>query len=110
MLVTGKFINEIPRGQGSAAVPGYNNVTLAKALREVFGNNVVFIADPSEETIREADAVIVSVGTVDSESVERPFALPSKEEAAVKKIVAANANTIVLVNSGSGHTHDRLGR
>ena len=102
VLVTGKFINEIPRGQGSAAVPGYNNVTLAKALREVFGNNVVFIADPSEETIREADAVIVSVGTVDSESVERPFALPSKEEAAVKKIVAANANTIVLVNSGSG--------
>ena len=102
VLVTGKFINEIPRGQGSAAVPGYNNVTLAKALREVFGNNVVFIADPSEETIREADAVIVSVGTVDSESVERPLALPSKEEAAVKKIVAANANTIVLVNSGSG--------
>lgn len=102
IVVTGKFINEIPRGQGSAAVPGYNNVTMAKALRETFGKDVVFVSNPSNEVLSTADAVIVSVGTVDSESVERPFALPSKEEALVKRAVNANANTIVLVNSGSG--------
>lgn len=102
ILYTGKFINELPRGKGSAAVKGYDNISPAAALREQFGRNIEFAASPTDEMISKADAVIVSVGTIDSESVERPFALPAKEEAFVKDIIAKNANTIVLVNSGSG--------
>lgn len=102
ILVTGKFLNEIPRGKGSAAVEGYNNVSLTAAMRDCFGKDVEFVRNPSKEAVQNADIVIVSVGTIDSESVERPFALPSKEEAFVKNIVSQNANTIVLVNSGSG--------
>ncbi|MBP3483146.1 MAG: glycoside hydrolase family 3 C-terminal domain-containing protein [Alistipes sp.] len=102
ILVTGKFLNAIPRGAGSAAVEGYDNVLLSAAMREVFGKNVKFAKEPTQEMVKNADIVIVSVGTLDSESVERPFALPAKEEAFVKGILGQNANTVVVVNSGSG--------
>lgn len=37
ILAAGQFLDEIPRGAGSAAVKGYNNVTLRQALEEQFG-------------------------------------------------------------------------
>lgn len=46
--------------------------------------------------------VLLSTGTIDVESFERPFALPKEEEAFIRTAVESNPNTIVLVNSGSG--------
>ncbi len=102
ILVTGRFLDEIPRGRGSAAVKGYHNISLRQALTQTFGPSVVFAAQPTEEQLKGADVVLVSVGTVDAEAIERPFALPSSEEKAVCKAVTLNPRTVVLVNSGSG--------
>ena len=102
ILAAGQFLDEIPRGAGSAAVKGYNNVTLRQALEEQFGDRVTFAEKPSKEQFAAADVVLVSVGTLDAESIERPFALPSSAEKLVQQAVGANPRTVVLVNSGSG--------
>ena len=102
ILAAGQFLDEIPRGAGSAAVKGYNNVTLRQALEEQFGDRVTFAEKPSKEQFAAADVVLISVGTLDAESIERPFALPSSAEKLVQQAVGANPRTVVLVNSGSG--------
>ena len=43
ILLTGKFVYEIPRGYGAAEVIGYNNVSLIDALQKVFGRTVYYI-------------------------------------------------------------------
>ena len=102
ILAAGQFIDEIPRGAGSAAVKGYNNVTLRQALEEQFGDRVTFAEKPTKEQFAAADVVLVSVGTLDAESIQRPFALPPSAEKLVQQAVGANPRTVVLVNSGSG--------
>ena len=81
---------------------GYDNVTLTAALREVYGDAVRVVEKPSREELAAADVVLLSTGTIDVESFERPFALPKEEEAFIRTAVESNPNTIVLVNSGSG--------
>ncbi|MDD2611201.1 MAG: glycoside hydrolase family 3 N-terminal domain-containing protein [Bacteroidales bacterium] len=102
ILVTGKFCFEIPRGYGAAEVIGYNNVCLMDALKKVFGRTVYYIEKPTDEDLKEADVVILSMGTLDRESQERPFNLPSEDEAFMKNIISKNAQTIAVINSGSG--------
>ncbi len=106
ILLCGKYLDIVPRTQdhpaASAAVKGYNNVTLAEALEKEFGTAVTIVANPTAEQLAEADVVLLSTGTLDMESFERPFALPEDEEAFIRMAVEANPNTIVLVNSGSG--------
>lgn len=106
ILLTGRFLNEVPRTgdnpAASAAVKGYNNVTLAEAMSEEFGDRVMVVEHPTREQLADADVVLVSAGTIDMESFERPFSLPASEEKFIQMAVAANPNTIVLVNSGSG--------
>lgn len=106
ILLTGRFIREIPRTGGStsssAEVLGYDNVSLADAVRAEFGDAVQVVERPTREQLAAADVVLLSAGTIDVESFERPFALPKEEEAFIRMCVEANPNTIVLVNSGSG--------
>lgn len=106
ILLTGRFLNEVPRTgdnpAASAAVKGYNNVTLAEAMKSEFGEAVSVVEKPSREQLASADVVLVSCGTIDMESFERPFALPTAEEKFIRMAVETNPNTIVLVNSGSG--------
>ena len=63
---------------------------------------MTFAEKPTKEQFAAADVVLVSVGTLDAESIERPFALPSSAEKLVQQAVGANPRTVVLVNSGSG--------
>lgn len=70
--------------------------------RSKFGSNIVVSETPDEDEVKAADMVILSVGTLDMESFERPFRLPTAEENFARMVVAANPNTVVLVNSGSG--------
>ncbi len=106
ILLTGSMLNIVPRTQdhpaASAAVKGYNNVTLAEAMKAEFGDNVTIVENPTREELAAADVVLLSTGTLDMESFERPFALPKNEENFIRMAVEANPNTIVLVNSGSG--------
>lgn len=106
ILLTGRFVDEVPRSGGntaaSAEVLGYDNITLLKALQAEFGDAIQVVEHPTREELEAADVVLLSVGTVDIESFERPFALPRHEERFIRQAVAANPRTVILVNSGSG--------
>ncbi len=102
ILLTGLFVDRIPRGLGSAEVDGYNHVTLRDALREIYGDALQPIAHPTDAELKSADVVLLSTGTEDSEGWDRPFALSAAEEQRVARIVALNPRTIVIVNTGGG--------
>ncbi len=107
LLVAGKFVDEVPstsnHRSASAYVEGYNNITLREALAAEFGAECVEVVEkPTDEQLASADVVLISAGTYDIESFERPFALPKDEESLIRRAVEKNPNTIVLVNSGSG--------
>lgn len=103
ILATGNFLDKDFNWVGASAdVRGYDSLTWRQALIKEFGKDITFVDKPTDAQISEADIVIVSTGTVDREAYERPFNLPSAENAQLKKIVALNPNTIVVVFSGSG--------
>jgi beta-glucosidase len=102
ILLTGKFVERNAHGGGAADVPGYNVITLLKAMKETYGERVEYVKRPSDEEIKAADYVFLSTGTNDSEGWDRPFAMPAEEEARVSHIVGLNPHTVVIVNSGSG--------
>lgn len=102
ILLLGEFIHKNATGTGAAYVKGYNQVTLHESLKKAYGDRIVYDASPSDATLRSAAHIIVSVGTVDAESWDRPYALPEGEERYLKRIVGLNSRVIVLVHAGSG--------
>lgn len=102
ILLLGDYIHKKACGGGSSYVKGYNQITQYQALHKLFGDNVHFDPSPTDEVIRNAKRIILSVGTEDAESWDRPFSLPVGEERYIKRIVDLNSNVIVLVNAGSG--------
>ncbi|MCX7987587.1 MAG: glycoside hydrolase family 3 C-terminal domain-containing protein, partial [Bacteroidales bacterium] len=102
VIITGHHANIVPAGQGSAYVEGYNKITLVQAMAQIFGNNALYIEKPSAEELKKAKAVVLNIGTADSEGYDRPFDLPEDVEKMILYIVENNPNTIVVVNSGGG--------
>jgi beta-glucosidase len=102
ILLTGEYTDEIAHGGGAATVEGYNQVTLQTALQDEFGEKLTTNKTARDEDIRSADAVILSIGTFDSEGWDRPFDLPDETEQLVLRVTGLNPNTVVVVNSGSG--------
>jgi beta-glucosidase len=79
VLVIGKFAKTVAEGLGSAKVEGYNKIKMIDALQKELGKGVTFIETPTDEQLKNASTLIVSVGTSDSESWDRPFALPEND-------------------------------
>ena len=102
ILVTGPYADKRARGGGAARVKGYNNITLLKALQTEFASRIEHISEASDEEIANAETVILSIGTFDSEGWDRSFDLPEADEQLVQRVTELNSNTIVIVNSGSG--------
>ncbi len=102
ILLTGRFVDTLPRGLGSAEVDGYNIVTLLDALRDTYGDALHHVANPTDADFKSADVVLLSTGTLDSEGWDRPFALPADEEQRILRVVTLNPRTVVIVNSGAG--------
>jgi beta-glucosidase len=102
ILILGEYAAKIAQGGGAAEVEGYNHVTLADAMTVIFGENAVYMDHPSDNNIREADLVVLNIGTFDSEGWDRPFELPSETNNEISRVSELNPNTIVVVNSGSG--------
>jgi beta-glucosidase len=102
ILLTGEFIEKIPMGGGSAKVLGYDNLNMLSALTGEFGDKINYLVKPTDDEIKNADVVLLSIGTHDAEGADRPFALPDSTNELVKKIAGLNKNVVVLVNSGSG--------
>ena len=102
ILLTGLFVESLPRGGGAADVEGYNVVTLQRAIKETYGDRATYVKEPTDEQLKSADVVMLSTGTSDSEGCDRPFALPESEEKNVQRVLSLNPRTVVIVNSGSG--------
>jgi beta-glucosidase len=102
ILVTGEFLEKLPQGGGSAAVEGYDNLLMLVALRNEFGNQMEYAENPSEDQIKSADVVLVSIGTHDSEGHDRPFDLPKGTDDEIIHYAGLNPGVVVVVNSGGG--------
>ncbi|HVZ62947.1 MAG TPA: glycoside hydrolase family 3 C-terminal domain-containing protein [Lacunisphaera sp.] len=111
ILLTGRFVEQLARGGGSAEVAGYDNVTLLQALTDAFGARLDYVPDPTDKQLQAADVVLLSTGTSDSEGWDRPFDLPPVEEERVGRAVTLNPRTVVIINAGGGINmtswHDR---
>jgi beta-glucosidase len=102
IVLTGEFVEVLAEGGGSAKVEGYDHVTMLAALTTMYGDALHYVKEPTDHDYKNADIVLISVGTHDCESVDRPFDLPAEMDARVQKAAAANPNTVVIVNSGGG--------
>lgn len=102
LVALGKYLNEVAHGGGSAYVEGYNNITLAEALKNEFADQIEMAEVSDEKKISAADIVILSTGTFDSEGYDRPFDLPKDELQTTLRVVNLSKKTVVIVNSGAG--------
>jgi len=92
--------------------PGPHKVVLEILGAPQFGEGALKIGIAQEGTLvnqsaidlaKKADAVIVAVGynaDIETEGADREFALPPGQVELIKKIAAANPNTIVTVTAG----------
>ncbi len=108
ILLTGMFVEQVPMGGGSAAVDGYNHVTMLKALQNEFGNKIEYSQKPTNEQVKNAQVVILSIGTLDSEAWDTPFDLPATVVSMVENIAQQNKNIVLIVNSGGGRNLTQL--
>ncbi len=102
ILLTGLYVENLPRGGGSAEVQGYNNVSLLQALKDTYGDRLDYVKEPTDAQLKSAEVVLLSTGTSDSEGWDKPFALPEAEEQRVTRMVSLNPHTVVIVNTGGG--------
>ena len=103
ILLTGLFVENLPRGLGSAEVQGYNTITLLQALKDTYGDRIDYVKNPTDEQLKSAPVVLFSTGTSDSEGWDRaPSPCPMPKEQRVSRAVSLNPRTVVIVNSGSG--------
>ena len=102
ILLTGEYSDKIPQGGGAAEVKGYDHVTMLAALKEVYGEKVTYIENPTDEEVRNFSHVIYSAGTFDSEGWDKSFDFSENINSEIKNIASLNKNTIVSVSSGSG--------
>jgi beta-glucosidase len=82
-------------------VEGYDVVSIIDALKKVYPN-IVYKEKATVDELKNADVVMVSVGTWDYEGCDRHFAISKEQEALVQQASRLNANTMVIVNSGGG--------
>lgn len=107
VLVTGVYTEKIPSGTGSSEVEGYDRVTLAQAMKEVYGDKVTVTGEATDEQIRKAGVVVVSVGQITAEGSDHSFCLDEAQEESILRAASLNPNVVVLVNSGSGMGMER---
>ena len=102
ILLTGEYSDRIPHGGGAAEVVGYDHLTMLSALKEIYGDKVSYIKNPTDEDISSATHIIYSTGTFDSEGWDKSFNFSENINTEIKHITSLNKNTIVSVSSGSG--------
>jgi beta-glucosidase len=101
ILLTGSYVEKIAGGHGAAQVEGYNKVTMLDALTREFSDQLEFISAPTDDQIKTAGVILLSVGTEDSEGWDKPFEQPDIEKT-VLNIAGKNPNVVVILNTGAG--------
>jgi len=102
ILVIGNFVSQNAHGGGAATVKGYDHVTLLDALKAEFGDRIRYESSPTEDDIKNAKHLILSMGTLDSEGWDRAYEMKPFDHLFTEYVVNLNPNTILLMNSGSG--------
>ena len=102
LIITGDYVVKLARGRGSAEVEGYDQITMLEAFKQQFGDALHYREAPNDSDVKDADAVIVSIGTDDREGIDRPFSLPGQTIAMLEHISSLNPRVIVIVNAGGG--------
>src|SRR5690606_21138942 len=59
ILLTGDYVENLASGGGSAAVVGYDIVTMLNALQNEFGTKLVYAMTPTDEQIKSADVILL---------------------------------------------------
>lgn len=101
ILALGEGHMETMSGGGSSFVKGYDHVLPFTALKTAF-ENIQYCASPTDADIQAAHCIILSLGTKDAESYDRPFELNRSEQRYINRIVGLNQNVVLLVNAGGG--------
>ena len=101
ILLTGQYVETLARGLGSAQVEGYNNITMLEAFTKEFGDQLEYIKTPTDNQVKSAGVILLSVGTQDSEGWDKPFEQPEIDKL-VLEMASKNPNVIVIVNTGGG--------
>ena len=102
ILLTGDYVTKLARGGGSAAVEGYDHVMMLDALKDVYQDDLMYCDDPSDEQIKSADIVLISIGTDDHEGYDIAFEFPDPVDEKILRYAQLNENIVVIVNSGGG--------
>lgn len=96
---------ESSSGRGSGNVKGYDHVTYLDGIKTRFPN-ADYKPHPSDEEIRSADYVLYFFEMRDKEGDDRPFELPEKTAAAIRRIAELNDQVIVVASSGTAFEMD----
>lgn len=102
ILLCGDYAKKLARGLGAAAVDGYNIVQMNKAFEQFYGSEIKYVKRPSKKQVEQADLVLLSIGTMDSEAMDKVNTFPEKVEKQILEMAALNPNVVVIVNSGGG--------
>ncbi len=104
-LIGSNARNTKPSGGGAAGFdPGKDFVTYEAAITseaEKHGASVVYSEQPDRE-VERSDIAIVFVTMLETEGMDRPFALPTEEVERIKKTSKLNSNTVVVASLGAG--------
>lgn len=102
IVVTGPFADRIARGGGSSEVRGYNITNIAESMRDRFGDRIALLPEATDDQLRDAEAVILCVGSRESEGGDHSFVLPAETQQAIERAAALNPNVVVAAQFGSG--------
>ena len=103
ILIVGdkKAVEASHSGLGSGLVYGYDQVNFFAGLKAVFGDDVAYEANPTDEMVKNADRVLYFFNMGDVEGWDRPFELPEATNRQIQSLASKNPNVIVIASTGT---------
>lgn len=97
ILLTGG--DELHSGTGSGYVVGYDHISYADGLRDIYGENLVVEANPDDRSVRSADVVLFRLNKAAGEGKDIPYEEPADQLNELRGITKLNKNVVVLINA-----------
>jgi beta-glucosidase len=100
ILLTGGA--EVQAGKGSGYIEGYDHVSFARGLAEVYGKNLTVNVHPTDAEVKAADVVLYRLNKEAGEGHDIPFGVPQGVKDIILHLVSLNPNVVVLVSACNG--------